>query len=104
MFIDYGMIIIAGLMIAILLAFGHVYSSTMSIKTEGFLISKRYEPIQDRFYLVIEINSHDVFRDYLEFTLSKEEWLSYNDGDKLECQVEFNQYNSIIKSVKKYDS
>lgn len=99
-----GMLIIIGLIILILLAFGKMYSLTMSLKTEGFLISKRYEAIQDRFYLVIEINSHDVFRDYLEFTLSKEEWMLYEDNDKLECQVEFNQYNSIIKSIKKYDS
>lgn len=77
------------------------WQSKDTIELEGIILRKLYEATQARFYFVIEINGQDILTEYCEYTSSKEEWMTFEQDEKVKCDVYFYLQETIIKSIKK---
>lgn len=90
-----------GLIIVALLSWAVKVYQPVTCKSTGWIVFKQYETVHDRFYFVIRIDCLDTFRDYVEYTVDLDTFNEYSVDDLLECEVEFNQLNARIKSIRK---
>lgn len=94
--------LIAGLVFIILIGtLWYFWKETEYTELEGIILRKIYEATEDRFYFVIEINGHDIYSEYCEYTCSKEEWLQFEQDETIKCMVHFYLQETLIKSIKK---
>lgn len=94
-----GMILLMILLIGIVLILYYLWDKLEIIVTEGEIIAKKYEATQDRYYYVIAIHNDPI--EYFEYDCLKTEWMLFKEGDIVECEVSYNEFNTIIKSIKK---
>ncbi len=96
-----GMLVIMLMVIGVILFFHYIWDNLQIIVTEGEIIAKKYEATQNRYYYVIAIHNDPI--EYFEYDCLKTEWMMFKEGDTVECEVSYNEFNTIIKSIKKND-
>ena len=96
-----GMLVIMLMVISVILFFHYVWNNVETVLTEGQIIAKKYEATQHRHYYVIAVHNDPV--QYFEYDCTPEEWMMFQEGDIVECEVSYNEFNTIIKSIKKND-
>ncbi len=96
-----AMILLMTLLIGITLILYYIWDNLQIIVTEGEIIAKKYEATQNRYYYVIAIHNDPI--EYFEYDCLKTEWMMFKEGDTVECEVSYNEFNTIIKSIKKND-